>query len=67
MKGKRMKLEEKEIVHNKLRFALDELLAHHSYGEIKIDLRWSKAGVKEIVLTVAKQYRYLVSTENKKV
>jgi hypothetical protein len=51
---------------NHLNHLLDEILDHHGFGEIKLDIKWAKIGCKEIIVTAGKQYRFILPVDKKK-
>lgn len=39
---------------------LNEILDHQGFGEIRIDIKWIKQGHKEVLVSAAKQFRFVV-------
>ncbi len=57
---------EKSKLKSHLNNLLDQILDHQGFGEIRLDIKWAKQGYKEVIITAGKQYRYIVTVENKK-
>jgi len=38
----------------------DELLAHDGFGSLEVRMRWLKRGLKEVLVSCGKEYRYVI-------
>jgi len=52
------------LVKSKLDTLLDELVDHHGFGEIKVDVRIMKDGKKEVILDFGKHYRFVLTKQD---
>jgi hypothetical protein len=52
-----------DLVKAKLSLLLDELIDHHGFGEIKVDVRILKDGRKEVILDFGKHYRFVLTKQ----
>lgn len=50
-------------MHTKIDELLLDVLKHPGFGDIRIDVRWLKRGQKEVVITCAKQHRFVVPVD----
>lgn len=44
----------------KLNDCFADLLAHAGHGEMRVEARWDRAGVREIMIHYGRQFRYLI-------
>ena len=44
----------------KLNDCFADLLAHAGHGELRVESRWDRAGVREILVLYGRQFRYLI-------
>jgi hypothetical protein len=51
---------EKEKLKEIVGSLLKEILEHQGFGEMKIDIKWLKAGHKEVLISAGKQFRFVV-------
>ena len=49
-----------DLVKSKLGTLLDDLIDHHGFGKIKVDVRILKDGRKEVILDFGKHYRFVL-------
>jgi len=52
-----------DLVKSKLGNLLDDLIDHHGFGEIKVDVRILKDGRKEVILDFGKHYRFVLTKQ----
>ena len=50
-------------LRSKLDEVLDDVLRHPGFGDVRIDIRWLKRGQKEVVISSAKQHRFVIPVD----
>jgi hypothetical protein len=49
-----------DAARGKLNDCFADLLAHAGHGELRVEARWDRAGVREILIHYGRQFRYLI-------
>jgi hypothetical protein len=52
-----------DLAQAKLAELLRELVDHHGYGEIQVDVRIMRDGRKEVILDFGKHYRFVLTKQ----
>lgn len=49
-----------DAAKSKLLDCFADLLAHSGHGELRVEARWERAGVREVIFHYGRQFRFLI-------